>query len=205
MTLCDPMDYTVNGIIQARILEWVAFLFSRGSSQPRDRTQVSRIAGGFFTSWATGKPKNTGVGSLSLLQRIFTTQESNQGLLHCRWDSLPTELLPIFKLGYLFIVEFYEFLMGFQGGATGKESTCQYRRCKKHKFDPWVGKIPWGGHGKPLLCSCLENLMDRELGRLQSSGSDRVRHDWGNLASVLYMFRILGPQINDLQMFSSFY
>ena len=50
---CDPMDYTVQGILQARILEWVAFPFSRGSSQPRAQTQVSRIAGGFFTSWAT--------------------------------------------------------------------------------------------------------------------------------------------------------
>ena len=49
-TLCDPMGYTVHGILQARILEWVAFPFSRGSSQPRDRTQVSHIAGGFFTS-----------------------------------------------------------------------------------------------------------------------------------------------------------
>ena len=41
------------GILQARILEWVAVPFSRGSSQPRNRTQVSRIAGVFFTSWAT--------------------------------------------------------------------------------------------------------------------------------------------------------
>ena len=40
-------------ILQARILEWVAFPFSRGSSQPRDQIQVSHIAGGFFTSWAT--------------------------------------------------------------------------------------------------------------------------------------------------------
>ena len=48
--LCDPMDYTVYGILQDRILEWVAFLFSRGSSQPRDGTQVSLIAGRFFTS-----------------------------------------------------------------------------------------------------------------------------------------------------------
>ena len=47
------MDCTVHGILQATILEWVAFPFSRGSSQPRDRTQVSRIAGGFFTSSAT--------------------------------------------------------------------------------------------------------------------------------------------------------
>ena len=49
-TLCDPMDHTVHGILQVRILEWVAFPFSRGSSQPRDRTQVSCIAGRFFTN-----------------------------------------------------------------------------------------------------------------------------------------------------------
>ena len=49
-TLCDPMDYIVHGILQARILEWVAFPLSRGSSQPRDQTQVTRVAGGFLTS-----------------------------------------------------------------------------------------------------------------------------------------------------------
>ena len=73
-----------HGILQARILEWVAFPFSKGSSQPRDRTQVSHIAGGFFTSVPPGKLKNTRVGSLSLLQQIFPTQESNQGLSHFR-------------------------------------------------------------------------------------------------------------------------
>ena len=51
--LCNRMDCIVHGILQARTLEWVAFPFSRGSSQSRDQTQVSRIAGGFFTSWAT--------------------------------------------------------------------------------------------------------------------------------------------------------
>ena len=50
LTLCEPMDYTVQGILQARILEWVVFPFSRGSSHPKDRTQVNHIAGGFFTS-----------------------------------------------------------------------------------------------------------------------------------------------------------
>ena len=49
----DPMDYTVHGVLQAILLEWVAFPFSRGSSQPRDGTQVSCITGRFFTSWAT--------------------------------------------------------------------------------------------------------------------------------------------------------
>ena len=53
LTLCDLMEYTVHGILWARILEWVAFLFLRGSSQPRDRFQVSGIAGRFFSSWAT--------------------------------------------------------------------------------------------------------------------------------------------------------
>ena len=52
-TLCNPMDCTVHGILQARILEWVALPFSRGSSQPRDRTLVSHIAGRLFTVWAT--------------------------------------------------------------------------------------------------------------------------------------------------------
>ena len=52
-TLCDPMDYIVHGILQARILEWVAFPFSRESSRPRNQTGVSYIAGGFFTNWAT--------------------------------------------------------------------------------------------------------------------------------------------------------
>ena len=51
----NPTDYIVHGTLQARILEWVAVPFSRGSSQPRDRTQVCHIAGGFSTSWATRK------------------------------------------------------------------------------------------------------------------------------------------------------
>ena len=55
---------------------------SRGSSQPRDWTQVSCIVGRFFTSWAT---KPAGVGSLSFLQQIFPTQELNWCLLHCGW------------------------------------------------------------------------------------------------------------------------
>ena len=51
-TLCDLMDYTVHGFLQARILEWVAVPFSKASSQPRDWAQVSCIAGRFFFNWA---------------------------------------------------------------------------------------------------------------------------------------------------------
>ena len=62
LTLCNPMDYSppgssVHGILPARILEWVAISFSRGSSQPRDRTQVSCIADRCFILWATREAK----------------------------------------------------------------------------------------------------------------------------------------------------
>ena len=77
--------FTVGGILQARILEWVAFLFSRGSSQPRYQAKVSTLQADSLPAEPPGKPKDTGVGSLSLLQGIFLTQESNQGLLHCKW------------------------------------------------------------------------------------------------------------------------
>ena len=66
-TICDPMDCSVHGILQTRILEWVAVPFSRGSSQPRQRTQVSCIAGGFFTSWPTREALNMNTENLDNL------------------------------------------------------------------------------------------------------------------------------------------
>ena len=69
------------GILKASILEWVAIPSSRGSFQPRSPTlQVDSLP-----AEPQGKPKNTGVGSLSLFQGIFLIQESNWGLLLCRW------------------------------------------------------------------------------------------------------------------------
>ena len=76
------------GILQARILEWVATPSIRGSFQPQGlnpgiwhcRWSLYHLS----PRWAQGKPKNTGVSSLSLLQGIFSTQELNWGLLHCR-------------------------------------------------------------------------------------------------------------------------
>ena len=58
LTLCNPMDYTVHGILQVRILEWVAFPFSRGSSQPRDRTQVSTLQADSLPAEPQGMPKS---------------------------------------------------------------------------------------------------------------------------------------------------
>ena len=70
-TLCDPMDCSlpgssVHGILQARILEWVAIFFSRGSSRPRDQTQVSRIAGRGFNLWATTHMQKRGANGRGL-------------------------------------------------------------------------------------------------------------------------------------------
>ena len=63
------------------ILEWVAFSFSRGRTQVEPRSLA--LQADSLPAEPPGKPKNTGMGSLSLLQWIFLTQESNQGLLHC--------------------------------------------------------------------------------------------------------------------------
>ena len=75
MSDCNPMDYnfpgfSVHGIFQARILEWVAICFSRGSSEPKDWTLVSWIAGRFFTTWPSGKP-HTLYSFLNAIRYIF--------------------------------------------------------------------------------------------------------------------------------------
>ena len=108
----SPLGSPVHGILQARILEWVAISFSWGSFQPRNRAWVYRVAGRFFTSWAVlcsvawlcltlGDPmgcslsgssvhgdspgKHTGVDYHAFLQRIFPTKGLNPGLPHWRW------------------------------------------------------------------------------------------------------------------------
>ena len=83
LTLCDPMDCSppgssLLGIFQARILEWVAIFFSRGSSRPRDRTCVSCISGRLFTIWATRERGNF----LRLVGLISVCYKHNWGILY---------------------------------------------------------------------------------------------------------------------------
>ena len=85
LTLCNPVDCKVHGTLKATIPEWVAFPFFRGSSNPGIESRSPTLQAASLPAKPRGKPKNTGVGRLSLLQRIFLTQESNQGLLHRRW------------------------------------------------------------------------------------------------------------------------
>ena len=91
-TLCDPMDYIVHGNVQTRILEWVAFLFSSRSSQPRDQTQGSRIAGGSFTSWATREAQEYWSGWPIPSPGDLPDPGVEHGSPTLQVDSLPAEL-----------------------------------------------------------------------------------------------------------------
>ena len=89
LTLCNTMDC----IPQARILEWVAFPFSRESSQPRDWTQVSRIAGRFFPSWATREVQEYWSGEPIPSPGDLPEPGIQLGCHALQVDSLSTELL----------------------------------------------------------------------------------------------------------------
>ena len=164
-----------HGIFQARILEWVAISFSRGSSQLRNRTWVSCVVHIFFTNWATREAliqwkwkslncvqvlqpheqyspwnspgQNTGVGSHSLLQGIFPTQMSNQGLLHYRWI--------LYQMSHQECSQFLFHLfwgsvirhMGFPGGSVVKNPPAN---AGGPGFIPRSGRSPGEGTGYKL-------------------------------------------------------
>ena len=104
------MGYTVHGILQARILEWVAFSFSRESSQPRDRTQVSRTAGRFFTSRTTREAGNKVTACTVLsssLQYIFVKSKlyvlDPSCLGNIKYFSIPSNFVKQIVLLFLLI------------------------------------------------------------------------------------------------------
>ena len=85
LTLFDPMDYTVHGILQARILDWVSSPSPGDLPNPGIDPRSPALQVDYLPVEPQGKPKNTGVGSLFLLQQIFPMQELNRDLLHCKW------------------------------------------------------------------------------------------------------------------------
>ena len=136
------MDYTVHGSpwnSPARILERVTFPFSRGSSQPRIKPTFQADS---LPAEPQGKPKNTGAGSLSFLQRTFLAQESNHSLLHCRRILYQLAItIHEHRISIYLVLLWYhssEFLcidfvcffwglylsMGFPDGSDGRESAC---------------------------------------------------------------------------------
>ena len=83
-TLCGPMDYIVYGILKARVLEWYPFPSPGDLPNPGIEPRSPSLQVDSLAAEPPGKPKNTGEGSLSLLQRIFPAQDLNWGLLRCR-------------------------------------------------------------------------------------------------------------------------
>ena len=147
------MDYTVHGILQARILEWVAFPFSRGSSQPRDRTQVSHIAGGFFTIWATREAQEYAYPFSS--ESSQPTNGTGSSALEA--DSLPTELSekPICIYIYIKCVRLYTHPHAYTHTVEywGLPWWLRWWRiclqCRRPEFDCWVRKTPWRRKWQP--------------------------------------------------------
>ena len=94
--LCNPIDNTVHGILQVRIPEWVAIPFSRGSSQLRDWTQVSHIAGGFFTSWATGKDHYILTVQVLFKSAVMASSEKRKisRSVSEYWPKAPVDMIP---------------------------------------------------------------------------------------------------------------
>ena len=142
---CSPPGSTVHGILQARILEWVAMPFSRGSSWPRNRTQVSCIAGSFLTNWAMREALNSGLSFkdacvlVSILGRQHTPspKEQTYSLLRAEWCSSPQKDVDVIipsTLGWEFIwqqgcwrsnkLRWGHTGVGFPGSSAGQESTC---------------------------------------------------------------------------------
>ena len=110
-TLCNPIDCTlpgssVHGILQARILEWVAMPSSGDLPHPGIKPRSPALQVDSLLSEAPGKLKNTGEGNLSLLQGIFPTQESNSGLLNCRWILYQLSNQGSCKYAYIYIYSY---------------------------------------------------------------------------------------------------
>ena len=82
---------------------------------------------------------------------------------------------------------------GFPGHTSGKEPACQCRRHKRQGFNPWVGKIPGGGHGNPLLYCCLENPTEGGASQAAVHGAAKSRTRLSDLASVRYTGHIDEP------------
>ena len=142
-----------------------------GPSQPRDWAQVSHIAGGFVTSEPPGKPKDSRVGSLFLLQGIFPTQELNQGLLHSRQilyqlshqGSLlvPCSIQQVLVIQFIYSIVLKLLVYPFSHFGSLKLISLSSLvaqtvkrlpvQCRRPGFDHWVGKIPWRMKWHPTL------------------------------------------------------
>ena len=212
---CSPSASSVHGILQARILEWVAIAFFQGSSWPRDRTRVSCIAGRCFTTWATREALGpvkwkmrhstflkiicwfcfwlhwvfAGLGlSLVMLSRAY----SSRGVGASRWNDVRGGGLQALRLQSWAQAQLPHSLRHrpAPGGEPASPVGAGGRPSPGPAGKSSLGFWRWAGEGNgtPLQYSCLENPMDGGAGGLQSMGSPRVGHDW---ATSLSLFTLL--------------
>ena len=153
-TLCDPMDYEVHGILQARTLEWVTVPFPRGSSQPRDRSRSPTLQADSLP----GKPKNTewvayGFSSGSFPRRDPTGVCCTEGGFLASWATGDSQRDSSAGLQ----TNKRQGLRTTTRWRNGNDSACQ---CGDAGLVSGLGRSPGAGNGSPLQCSCLENPMD---------------------------------------------
>ena len=164
----SPPGFSVRGILQTRILEWVAIPFSRGSSWLRDQTQVSCIAGRFFTTWATREAQwlcnslSMYLISLSSLSHAFSWFMHVSGKSHGQ-----RSLVGCSPWGHWGRTRLSDFTFTFHFHALEKEMATH------------SSVLAWGipGTGEP--------------GGLPSMGSHRVGHDWSDLAAAAVAVSII--------------
>ena len=145
MSLATP--WTVHGILQARILEWADIPFSRGSFQPRDRTQVSHMAGGFFTSWAT-REVHISIGMCILHIYIYNTHTHTHNLSffkHLRkssrfWSFIPKYLSVYFlRIGhnYTIVIKVRKLMLILTAELKDVELIWSANKCKTDEVKHW--------------------------------------------------------------------
>ena len=185
------------GILQARILEWAAMPSTKGSSWPRDWTQVSCIAGGFFAIWVTREAHCTSYlyyiivicGHILLCFYIMHSHcniklfydvigiTQRMGKCHDKklagiWKQKSLSHVWLLMTWLLPFIDYHVLSnMGFPGGSDSKESPCN---AGEPEFDPWVGKIPWRRAWQPTPVFLPgESPWTEKPGGLQSMGFSR--------------------------------
>ena len=124
----------------------------------RNLVSLHHIMG--FSYSSVGKESACNAGDLGLIPGSGKSPgEGNGNSIQCSF--LPGEFHGQRSMVGYSLTPLFSSYLGFPGTARSKEPTCQCRRCKRHGFNPWVGRSPGGGLGNPLQYSHLENLMDR--------------------------------------------
>ena len=153
---CSPPGTSVHGISQARILEQAAISYSMGPSQLGSKLSILHLLHWQADSFTTSATWECGCVYICIRTYIHTQHTHT----YTRTNR--------------------KSIYGLPGGASGKEPTCQCRRHKRCRFDPWVGKIPWRKAWQPtpvFLPGESHGQRNREShGRLQPIRSQRIGH-----------------------------